>query len=174
MLNSRITQRLSVLFHPSTYRQLLPMKQISILFILVLVTYSTYGQKSPEDIANNFFALYKKDSIDMAMNYLFSTNKYSSDSQEGINNLKNNLTLSRSQVGKFIGYELLQKKVAGHDVELLTFLVKHERLPLTFRILFYKPSNDWQVQNFKFDDKVDEELEEASKIYRNSGPTSVN
>ena len=49
---------------------------------------------------------------------------------------------------------------------MLTFLVRHDRDPLTFRIVFYKPHVAWQVQNFKFDNKMDDELEEASKGYR--------
>jgi hypothetical protein len=140
------------------------MKPILISCLSILIAYSSYGQKNPEDIASNFFNIYKKDSVDKAMDYLFSTNKYSTDSQDGIDNLKNSLKKTTPQLGKFLGYELIVKKTAGHDVMLLTFIVKHERLPLTFIILFYKPANDWQVQNFKFDDKIDEELEESSKV----------
>lgn len=134
-----------------------------ILCLLISTIYSTYAQKTPEDIAHNFFELYKTDSIDKAVNYLFATNKFSADLQDGINTLKTNLKESRPQLGKFLGYELVVKQIAGHDLEQLTFIVKHERLPLTFRMLFYRPSNDWQVEHFVFDDKISNELEDASK-----------
>ena len=65
------------------------------------------------------------------------------------------------------GYEVLSNKTAGKSLILLTILVKHDKDALTFRILFYKPNDKWQVQTFKFDNKISEELEEASKSYNN-------
>ena len=33
-------------------------------------------------------------------------------------------------------------------------------------MLFYKPSKEWRLLNFSYDDTLDEELTEASKAYR--------
>jgi hypothetical protein len=103
---------------------------------------------------------------DKAIDYIFSTNKYATNSQEGIDELKRSLKKTSTSAGAFWGYELLSKKSAGQGFIMLTFFVKYDRDPLTFRILFYKPHDSWQLQNFKFDNKMDEELEEASKAYR--------
>ena len=52
---------------------------------------------------------------------------------------------------------------------MLTFLVKHEKDAIIFRLVFYKPLDVWEIQNFKFTTKIDEELEEASRAYRFKG-----
>mgnify|MGYP001206608951 CR=1 FL=1 len=123
----------------------------------------SYAQSTPNDIVNKFFELYKKEGSDKAIDYIFATNKYAKESIEAIGQLKDNLKKTLTIEGVFWGYELLTTKRAGQNFIMLTFLVKHERDPLTFRIVFYKPNDKWQVQNFKFDNKMDEELEEASK-----------
>ncbi len=49
---------------------------------------------------------------------------------------------------------------------MLTYLIRHDREPLVFNFMFYKPNNEWHIQNFKFGNSIDDELEEASKAYR--------
>jgi hypothetical protein len=44
--------------------------------------------------------------------------------------------------------------------------VKYDRQPIRFNFLFYSPNGQWQLQNFSFDDGIDEELKEAAKIYK--------
>jgi len=147
-------------------------RKILLSFLLSSLTCVSFAQNSPEEIINKFFDLYKKEGSDKALDYIFSTNQYGGDSQDAINNLKENLRKTISFDGPFRGYELLSRRSAGQSLILLTFLVKHDRDPLTFRIVLYKPIDNWQVQNFKFDNKMDDELEEASKGYKlkeNSG-----
>jgi hypothetical protein len=45
-------------------------------------------------------------------------------------------------------------------------MVRYDRQPVRFSILFYKPNNQWGLQNFSYDDNLDEELKESSKAYR--------
>lgn len=139
---------------------------LPLFLFLTLTCKCTLAQKSPDDIVNKFFDLYKKEGSDKAVDYIFSTNKYAANSQSAIDHLKENLKQVLAADGPFWGYELLSKKMAGEDFIMMTFLVKHDRDPLTFRIVLYKPHDTWQAQNFKFDNKMDDELEEASKGYR--------
>jgi len=142
------------------------MKYPTIVMLIVFVGTDidfALAQSTPDEIANKFFQLYQSKGSDDAVEYIFSTNKYAANSQDAIDELKRNLKRASMSYGKFWGYELIVKKPAGRDFLMMTFLVKHDRDPLTFRILFYKPNEIWQVQNFKFDNKMDEELEEASK-----------
>jgi hypothetical protein len=142
-------------------------KVLLLSLVLFILTYQiSVAQNSPEEMVNKFFDLYKKNGSDKAIDYLFATNKYAKDNQEAIDQLKSNLKNILAVDGPFWGYDLLLKKMAGENFVMLTLLVKHDRDPLTFRIVFYKPHNEWQVQNFKFDNKMDDELEEASKGYR--------
>jgi hypothetical protein len=137
-------------------------------FLCVLTSKVLIAQASPDVIINNFFDLYKTVGSDRALDYIFSTNKYVKNSQEAIDELKNALEKAIEIDGPFWGYDLVSKKMAGEHFIMFTFLVRHDRGPLTFRILFYKPHDKWQVQNFKFDSKMDDELEESSKLLRNS------
>lgn len=108
----------------------------------------------------------KSGNSDKALDYIFSTNKYAKESEKSINELKRNLSNAINAYGPFIDFELLSKKTAGNSLVLYTFIARHDRTPLTFRIFLYKPKDYWQLQNITFDNKIDEELDEASKLYK--------
>lgn len=91
-----------------------------------------------------------------AVDYIFSTNKYSSKSQDAINNIKSKFEENASAFGKYTGYELINTQAAGKDLQLLTFIVKHDRLPLVFKMLFYRPQDTWVIQNFSFVTDLDD------------------
>jgi hypothetical protein len=127
---------------------------------------ATSAQQSPEDIAKIFFEKYKVGNVDSALDYLFGTNKYSSAAKEQTENLKLKLKQSYASRGSYFDNELLARKTAGSSVVMLTYVVKHDREPLIFRFMFYKPQNTWVINDFKYNSSLDEELEEASKAYR--------
>lgn len=115
----------------------------------------SYGQTSPIDISNRFFELYKTAGPNQAVDYIFSTNKYASESQKEISNIKTKLQENAPLFGKYTGYELLNTKTAGKDLQLLTFIVKHDHLPLVFKLLFYRPQDTWEIQDFTFATDID-------------------
>ena len=125
-----------------------------------------YAQQSPEDICRIFFEKYKTQQSDSALDYLFKTNKFSSEAKEQTESLKLSLKQVFASNGNYFGNELLSKKTAGSCIVMFTYLVKHEKEPLLFRLSFYKPLNTWEISDFKFTSKIDEELEEASRAYR--------
>jgi hypothetical protein len=47
---------------------------------------------------------------------------------------------------------------------MLTYLVRYDREPL-YTIMFYKPNDKWQMQNFKYGNPIDDKLKEVSKAY---------
>lgn len=49
---------------------------------------------------------------------------------------------------------------------MVTYLVRDDRQPLVFNIMYYRPGDKWQMQDFKYGNSIDDELEEASKAYR--------
>ncbi len=124
------------------------------------------AQSTPQDMTRKFFALYKVGDSDKAIDYLFSSNPYSKDIAEGIEDVKRQLKKLLEQIGNYYESDLLTTKTAGANVIMYTFLVRHDKQPLTFSIMFYKPNEKWQMQNFKYQNNTFEELEEASKFYR--------
>lgn len=45
-------------------------------------------------------------------------------------------------------------------------MIKYARQPIRFTFILYKPKEEWMLFNFKYDDKLDEEMEDAANIYR--------
>ncbi len=123
-----------------------------------------FTQSTPEQMATHFFDLYKTEGgSDTAVNYLFSTSKYTSSLGPQLDTLKEKLKQYISYFGQFHGYDLLTKRSAGPNYILFVYLVRHDREPLTFRMLFYKPSDKWKIQTFNFNESMDDELLDASK-----------
>ncbi len=122
------------------------------------------AQSTPEQMATRFFDLYKiEGGSDSAVSYLFATNKYTMDMGTQLDTLKAKLKQSIDYFGQFNGYDLITKKSAGPNYILFVYLVRHDREPLTFRMLFYKAADKWTIQTFNFNDSMDEELQSASK-----------
>jgi hypothetical protein len=137
-----------------------------LVLILTILTNACFGQSTPQEISNKFFATYRLGDTDKAIDYLFSNSPYAKDISEGIEDVKRQLKKTAGQIGKFYGADLLTSKTAGQNLIMLTYLVRHDREPLVFNIMFYKPNDKWQMQNFKYGNSIDDELEEASKAYR--------
>jgi len=119
--------------------------------------------KSALSIIDAFFKKYKDDGTGPAVDYLFGTNKYFTNTG-GISQLKVKLDSLRLTVGAYLGKELIAQRSASPSLYFYSILVKNEIQPLRFTFMFYKPKNDWVLYRFKYDDQMDTELEEAGKI----------
>ena len=86
--------------------------------------------------------------------------------KDGIENVKTQLTSFLGLVGDYYGYEKSTDKSVGESYKLISYMIKYDRQPVRFTFVFYKPKDKWQVQNFQYDDNLDEELEESGKVYR--------
>ncbi|WP_428328214.1 hypothetical protein [Mucilaginibacter sp.] len=119
--------------------------------------------KGATSLVDAFFKKYKDDGSGPAIDYIFGTNKYFSNSA-GITQLKGHLDSLRQNIGAYLGKELIVQKNASNSLVLYSYLVKHEVQPIRITFMFYKPKNDWVLYRFKYDDQIDAELEEAGKI----------
>jgi hypothetical protein len=126
----------------------------------------SYGQTKPEEMSKKFFDTYKLGDTDKAIDLLFSYSPYAVDVSESLEDVKRQLKKLAGQIGKFYGADLLTSKTAGPNVIMFTYLVRHDRQPIVFNIMYYKPNDKWQMQDFKFGNTIDDELEEASKAFR--------
>lgn len=139
---------------------------IGITAILICNNIITYSQINPATITENFFQKFEKEGMESAIDYLFLTNKWLINSQSDIEILKENLSTNLELLGDYYGYYQISKNSIGSDFILYSYLVRFDRQPLRFSILYYKPDKEWRLQNFSFDDNFSDELEESSKAYR--------
>ena len=141
------------------------MKKIFLIGLL-LCSLASSAQDGPQKIIDKFFSLYTTKSPNEAIDYIFSTNKWISNSKDQIENVKFKLNGTLKLIGDYTGHELITKKTVGNHLALYTFMIRYDRQPLRFTMLFYNPKNEWRLQNFSYDDSIDDELEEAAKIHR--------
>ena len=141
-------------------------KFLTLLIVAVLSTNISKAQSTTEEITARFFETYEK-SPQKAVDYAFGTNKWMMDrNKDGIENVKTQLTSFLGLVGDYYGYEKITEKSVGESYRLVSYMLKYDRQPVRFTFIFYKPKDKWQVQNFQYDDSLDDELEESGKVYR--------
>ena len=141
-------------------------KLLTFLIVIILSTNILKAQSTTEEITTEFFKTYEK-SPQKAVDYVFGTNKWMIDrNKDGIENVKSQLTNFLGLVGDYYGYEKITEKSVGKSFKLISYMIKYDRQPMRFTFVFYKPKDKWQVQNFQFDDNLDDELEESGKVYR--------
>lgn len=140
------------------------MKKV-ILIGLLFCSFSALSQNDPQKMNDEFFTRYKTKGANEAIDYIFSTNKWMSESKDQIENVKFKLNGTIKSIGDYHGFNLIAKRTIGDHLSFYTFLVRYERQPLRFNFLFYKANDQWAIYTFSFDDNLDEELKEAGRAY---------
>lgn len=141
-------------------------KLSAVLLVVFLSSNILKAQVTTEEITDKFFNIYEKSPL-KAIDYVFGTNKWMIDrNKDGIENVKTQLTSFLGLVGEYYGHEKITEKSVGKSYKLISYMVKYDRQPVRFTFVFYKPKDKWQVQNFQYDDNLDDELEESGKVYR--------
>lgn len=137
-----------------------------LLFIVCLtLTGTSFAQKSPNDMINDFFDTYQKDPGN-AIVELYKTNIWTERIKDDIDNVANTVNgFNEERMGKYFGFELITTKRFSESFELHSYLVKYDRQPIRFIFKFYRPNKKWVLYAFKLDDVIDDEIEEAAKLY---------
>jgi len=142
------------------------LKLLFLFFFISLVVNSIQAQQTSEALADTFFSYYKHSGMDKAIDYVFGTNKYMKQSQEVIDNIKLRFNKATPQLGPYYGYDLFIKREAGPSYVFLSYLMKFERQPIQISFILYKPKDKWQIQNLRFDDKVENELDKLPNLIK--------
>lgn len=141
-------------------------KLVTIAMLTFLLTNSLNAQTTTEEITDEFFKTYTESPL-KAIDYIFGTNKWMIErNKDGIENIKTQLTSFLGLVGDYYGYEKITEKSVGASYKLISYMIKYDRQPVRFTFVLYKPKDKWQIQNFQYDDSLDDELEESGKVYR--------
>ncbi|AWK04508.1 hypothetical protein HYN56_09800 [Flavobacterium crocinum] len=137
--------------------------------ILIITTFFfcklTYSQVSSDEIIKNFFAEYSK-SPSRAVEKIYNTNTWTMRMTDGIEEMKNEVNkLTVDYVGKYYGNELIVKKQLSDSFILYSYMLKYDRQPIRFIFKLYKPNDKWILFSLKIDDSLDDEIEQAAKIF---------
>lgn len=141
------------------------MKKIAFFFLLLLPSIPAFSQRTPDDMVAIFFEDFKKDKGQSIEN-IYQTSEWMSRARDAIANIKGELEkLTPEYIGKNHGYSLICKKQLADCFVLQSYIVRYDRQPLRFTFEFYKPDKEWQLFSFAFDVNLDDELEEAAKVF---------
>ncbi|RTQ52560.1 hypothetical protein EJV47_05990 [Hymenobacter gummosus] len=140
---------------------------MKLLFTFLFLLFSTtlaQAQDTPDSLIDKFFKEYSKSPV-QAVENLYSTNPWVSRKKDAVENLKGEIgKLTPDYVGKFYGYEPIVTRKIANSFVLRSYLIKYDRQPLRFTFEFYKANDKWFLFSFKFDTKIDDEIEEAAKL----------
>jgi len=142
------------------------MKKTFILIICSVLSYTTYSQTAgPEELINTFFQEYTKNPS-KAVEEIYATNPWTTRIKDGVESMKNQVSkYSVDFVGKYYGYELIAKKQFSESFILYSYMVKYDRQPMRFIFKLYKPNDKWTLYSFAIDANLDDEIEQAAKLY---------
>ena len=141
---------------------------IKLAFIVLLFQGNLFSQNTPTKIIDEFFERYEKEGITIALDSLYATNKWVTNSPGLVIQLKSKIKMALGNedfIGEMHGYEPISVKTLGSSFKLYSYLVKYDRQPIRFTFKFYKPQDDWILYTFKYDFNIPEEIEEAAKLY---------
>ncbi|MFT3796506.1 hypothetical protein [Flavobacterium sp.] len=97
---------------------------------------------------------------------MYATNPWTSRIKDGIEQIKNEVgKYTIDYIGKYYGNELIAKKQFSESLILYSYLVKYDRQPMRFIFKLYKPNDKWTLYEFSIDSSIDEEIEQAAKLY---------
>lgn len=142
------------------------MRKLLYLVLIILITFITElnAQSSEQGITTEFFRVFQNEPM-KAMDYAFSTNKWMEKNIDGTESLKTKFKDLLPLIGDYYGYELITEKSIGKNLISISYMLKYEREPVRFIFVLYKPNEIWQLQNLKWDVKLDDEIKESvSKI----------
>jgi argonaute-like protein implicated in RNA metabolism and viral defense len=141
------------------------MKKVILISVVMMVSLTAFSQSSPDELIKKFFDEYPKNS-NKALDDLYATNVWTLRIKDAIDNLKKEVSgYNIDMVGKYYGYEPIIKKQLSESFVLYSFLVKYDRQPMRFTFEFYKPNDKWTLFSFKIDTNLDDEIEQAAKLY---------
>ena len=116
----------------------------------------------PEKLVNQFFDEYRRKGPRTSLQQLLSANKYIDATV--VDSVAIRAERMTKRLGDYLGYEKVSEVTYGPSMTYFVYVVKYSRIPIRFDFLYYKPVEDWKLQNFSFDaPDFPEELKQIGK-----------
>ena len=126
------------------------------------------------DIIVTFFSKIKIGEVDNAIDFLYSSNPWTSYMIDDIKQVKSQMIKLTDLVGDYQGYELLTEHVVAKRYAYLYYFIAYERQPIKFVFEFYKPKYKWMIYGFSFNAELTNEIEQGIKATMFRDVTSQN
>ena len=141
------------------------MKRLIAIAVLAIISLTAFAQTSPDEVITKFFDEYPRNAA-KAIDDLYGTNPWTLRVKDAIDNLKKEVAgYTIDYVGKYYGYEPIVRKQFSESFILCSYMVKYDRQPMRFTFELYKPNDKWLLFSFKIDSELDDEIEQAAKLY---------
>lgn len=137
------------------------------LFFLLFFSCHNNAQQAfdnPEKIMDGFFKILNEKDPNQALDFLFASNTDPNLSKQ-IEELKTTLTNSLPALGNCNGQQLITRKKVANSFVYYSYLMKYDKQPIRFIFIFYQPQKTWKIYKFKFDSDLENEIEDAGRIY---------
>ena len=141
---------------------------IQCIFFSIVFMANLSAQENPKILIEKFFKEFEQQGSSVALENLYATNKWVSNTKDVITQLKSKMKTELENpeyIGEYYGYDQILMKSLNPHLKLYSYMVRFHRQPIRFSFIFYKPNDEWMIYSFKYDGTLSEELEEAAKIY---------
>lgn len=122
------------------------MRKIPILILVMSISFflGSYSQNSPEIVVENFFSYLEAGNNSEAIKTLPVCSNIENDTSF-YNNILLKLDENEALFGKYCGYELIEKNEISESFITAEYLIKYLEAPRRVQFVFYKPLDNWQV-----------------------------
>ena len=134
------------------------------LFALCATAHADYQKE-----IDAFFTLCRDGRSVEALDALYATNPWISESSDAVANVKSQLAGLEQIVGDFHGQEKLGERNVKDRFVHVTYLALYDRQPVRMEFQFWRPKDEWMVFSFSFDVNFDDEIELAERARIASG-----
>lgn len=101
-----------------------------------------------QSYTETFFQHLGQAELELAVNTLFQTNPWIGRNLDQINNINSQLKGLPSMAGDYLGFEVLIHKTWKQIYAVQNCLAIYDRQPVNFDFHYYKPRDEWRIQNF--------------------------
>ncbi|MBU1078530.1 MAG: hypothetical protein KKH98_14625 [Spirochaetes bacterium] len=137
------------------------MKLLKIIMILaVILSFNFVTEARAEEKpsykveAELFLATLNQGEINKAYDKLLE-NSVIKENEEAVENLKKQTSVGTVMYGKLLGSEFIKEKNYGQSIIRLIYILKCEKVPLTWEFYYYRATDKWQLISIQFNDQTD-------------------
>tara|TARA_B110000196_G_scaffold56506_1_gene46768 strand:+ start:2995 stop:3495 length:501 start_codon:yes stop_codon:yes gene_type:complete len=130
-----------------------------ILFTAASLSYA----ENYSDLAKPFFKYTEKGEYRKAVNSVLESGK-PWISEQSIKEIGTQFESLKEMLGTYYGYEKILELNIKNRMVLEQYLARFERQPIIVEFIYYKPNDNWRVNNFLWTDELDDYMQEHAKF----------